>query len=60
MMALKDISFKKEPLTHSFKSLVISSIYLLLLFPDGTRKRVLRQETILLYMESIVLELLIV
>ena len=59
MKALNDISFKGESLTHSFKSLVISIIYLLPHAPGGERKRYLRQKTILLYMESIVLELII-
>ena len=62
-MALNDICFKGESLTHSFKSLDISLIYLLSDASDGKRKRFLRQKTILLYMErymeSIVLELII-
>ena len=58
-MALNDISFKGESLTHSFKSLVVSLIYLLPHAPDGKRKRFLRQKTILLYMKSMLLELII-
>ena len=58
-MALNDISFKGESLTHSFKGLVISSIYLLLHFPDGKKKIFLHQKSILLCIESIVLELIV-
>ena len=58
-MALNDISFKGESLTHSFKSFVVSLIYLLPHAPDGKRKRFLRQKTILLYMKSMLLELII-
>ena len=43
-MGLNDISLKGNALTHSFKSLVISSIYLLSQAPDRKRKRFLRQK----------------
>ena len=59
MTALNKISFKGESLTNSFKSLAISSIYLLPQAPNSKRKRLLCLKTILLYMESIVLELII-
>ena len=44
MMTLKEMSFKCESLTHSFKSLVISSIYLLPHAADDKRKRSLCQK----------------
>ena len=44
IMTLKEISFKCESLTHSCKSLIISSIYLLPHAADNKRKRSLCQK----------------
>ena len=49
MVTLKDISFKGVLLTHSFKSVVISSIYFLPKTTDGKRKRFLHQNDLIIY-----------
>ena len=58
-LALIMISFEGESLIHSFRSFLIFSISLLPHALYGKRKRFLRQKTIALYLESIVLELTI-